>query len=182
MRPLRYSINVTLDGCVSHLAGTPNEQTHRHAATAIANNDAILLGRVTYQMMEDGWRATPAPGTRPAWMEPFAKTINATTKYVVSSTLKSVDWNAQLLHGELKTAVEMLKQQPGTGIGTGGVTLPTRLAELGLIDEYDLVVHPRVAGHGPYLLAGLTTRLDLTLVDRVELGDGIVAMQYRPRR
>lgn len=88
MRPLRYSVTVTLDGCCDHRVGFPDEELHRNAADGIARADALLLGRVTYQMMEDAWR--------------------------------QVDWNSELLRGDLKTAVEKLKQQPGKGIATGG--------------------------------------------------------------
>lgn len=114
-------------------------------------------------------------------MEPFARTIDAAKKYVVSSTLDRVDWNAELLRGDLGTAVRRLKEQPGKGLFTGGVTLPLALAEQGLIDEYELVVHPRIAGHGPTLLAGLSKYVDLKLVDELELGSGIVARRYEPR-
>jgi dihydrofolate reductase len=99
----------------------------------------------------------------------------------VSSTLERVDWNAELVRGDLGKAVQQLKRQPGSGLLTGGVTLPLALAELGLIDEYEIVVHPRLAGHGPTLFAGLSNRLDLKLVSRLELGSGAVAMRYEPR-
>ena len=115
-------------------------------------------------------------------MEPFARTISAAKKYVVSSTLERVDWNAELLRGDLGKAVEQLKQQPGKGLLTAGVTLPLALAELGLIDEFELVVHPRIAGHGPTLFAGLPKHVDLKLVSRQELSSGAVAMRYEPRR
>ena len=180
MRPLRYSINVTLDGCVDHRAGTPNEQTHRHAAETLARADALLFGRVTYQMMEAGWREPS--GDRPDWMKPFAQTINASKKYVVSSTLEQVDWNAELVRGDLGDAVRRLKEEPGDGLYTGGVSLPLALAELGLIDEYEFVVHPRIAGHGPRLFDGLSNYADLTAVGSVQLGDGIVATRYLPKR
>ena len=140
MRPLRYSINLTLDGCVDHLAGIPDEHVHRHATETLARADALLFGRVTYQMME-AWRPSPETGAMADWvqpyMEPFAHTINAAKKYVVSSTLHSVDWNSELVHGDLATAVQQLKQQSGKGLSTGGVMLPLALAELGLIDEYE---------------------------------------------
>ena len=116
------------------------------------------------------------------WMEPFARTIDAKKKYVVSSTLTQVDWNAELVRGELGEAVQRLKRQPGKGLFTGGVKLPLALAELGLIDEYEVVVHPRLVGHGPALFAGLSKQLDLKLVGRLELGSGAVALRYEPRR
>jgi dihydrofolate reductase len=115
-------------------------------------------------------------------MEPFARTINAAKKYVVSSTLDRVDWNAELVRGDLGKAVAQLKRKPGKGLLVGGVKLPLALAELGLIDEYELVVHPRLAGHGPTLFAGLSKHLDLRLVSRLELGSGAVAMRYEPKR
>lgn len=183
MRPLRYSINITLDGCCDHRAGIPDEALHHHAAEGIARADALLLGRVTYEMMETGWRwpAGVRPESMPEWTEPFARTICAAKKYVVSSTLPQVDWNAELVRGDLEEAVQRLKREPGKGLATGGVALPLALAELGLIDEYEFVVHPRVAGHGPTLFTGLSKPLDLKLVDRIELGSGKVAMRYVPK-
>ena len=174
MRPLRYSINVTLDGCCDHQVMIADDELHRHAAENIARADALLFGRVTYQMMEAAFRP-PAP-------ELFARTIDAAKKYVVSSTLARVDWNAELVRGDLGKAVQQLKREPGKGLFTGGVTLPRALAELGLIDEYEFVVHPRLTGHGPTLFAGLSKLVDLKLVGRLELGSGAVAMQYEPRR
>ena len=180
MQPLRYSINVTLDGCCDHRVMIPDEELHRNAMRKIEEADALLFGRVTYQMMEAGWRSPAAVAAMPEWTRPFARTIGAAKKYVVSSTLDRVDWNAEIVRGELGTAVQALKRRPGKGLLTGGVTLPLALAELGLIDEYEFVVHPRVAGHGPTLLSGLTKRLDLKLVSRTELGSGTVAMRYTP--
>ena len=182
MRPLRYSINVTLDGCCDHRAIVPDEELHRHAMENIARADALLLGRVTYRMMEEAWRLTTRTITMPEWTEPFARTIDAAKKYVVSSTLTQVDWNAELVRGDLGEAVRKLKQAPGKGIFTGGVKLPMALAELGLIDEYEFVVHPRIAGHGPTLFAGLSKVVDLRLVSRLEYGSGAVAMRYEPSR
>ena len=115
-------------------------------------------------------------------MESFARTINAAKKYVVSSTLERVDWNAELVPGDLGKAVQQLKREPGKGLFAGGVKLPLALTELGLIDEYEFVVHPRLAGHGPTLFAGLSKHVDLKLVSRLEFGSGAVAMQYEPRR
>jgi len=115
-------------------------------------------------------------------MEPFARTINAARKYVVSSSLERVDWNAELVRGDLGKAVLQLKRESGRGLFLGGVKLPQALAELGMIDEYEFVVHPRLAGHGPTLFAGLSKRVDLKLVSRLEFGSGAVAMRYVPRR
>jgi dihydrofolate reductase len=186
MRPLRYSINVTLDGCCDHREGVPDQELHRRAAEKIAQADALLFGRVTYEMMEAAWRPSAQTGKLPdwvePWMEPFARTIDAAKKYVVSSTLDRVDWNAELLRGDLGEAVQRLKREPGKGLFTGGVKLPQALAELGLIDEYEFVVHPRVVGHGPTLFAGLSRPIDLKLVSRLEYGSGAMAMRYEPIR
>ena len=181
MRPLRYSIHVTLDGCCDHRAIPADEDLHRHAMESIAQADALLFGRVTYEMMEETWRLSTRTVTMPDWTEPFARTIDAAKKYVVSSTLNRVDWNAELVKGDLGKAVQALKQEPGNALFTGGVTLPLALAELGLIDEYEFIVHPRVAGHGPTPLAGLSEHVDLRLVSRLEFGSGAVAMRYERR-
>jgi dihydrofolate reductase len=181
MRPLRYFINVTLDGCCDHRAIPADEELHRHAVGSLERADALLFGRVIYEMMEAAWRPAAPADARPDWTEPFARTIGAKKKYVVSRTLDSVDWNAELVRGDLEDAVLELKRMPGNGLFVSGLTLPLELAELGLIDEYELVVHPRLAGHGPRLFAGLSRRLDLRLVSRQEFASGAVALRYEPR-
>jgi dihydrofolate reductase len=158
-----------------------DEELHRHAVENLERADALLFGRVTYEMMEAAFRPTAQAEARPEWMDPFARTIDAAKKYVVSRTLDRVDWNAELVRGDLETAVRQLKQEPGKGLFTGGVTLPMALAELGLIDEYEFVVHPRLAGHGRTLFAGLSKHVDLKLVSRLEFRSGAVAMRYEPR-
>ncbi|WP_243076682.1 dihydrofolate reductase family protein [Microbacterium sp. SS28] len=186
MRTLRYSINVTLDGCVHHEAGlAPNEESMRYWTAEMERSDALLYGRATYQMMESAWRR-PGTDTWPDWMReweiPFAEAIDRTKKYVVSSTLSEVDWNAELVRGDLGQAVQQLKRQPGGDLSVGGVTLPLALADLGLIDEYVFVVQPILAGHGPTMLAGLRERIQLKLVDRREFRSGAAALRYRPTR
>jgi dihydrofolate reductase len=185
MRPLRYSINVTLDGCCDHRVMIADEELHRHAANNIAQSDGLIFGRVTYEMMEAAWRPVARTGEKPDWMpdwmEPFARTIDAARKYVVTSTLERVDWNAEIVSGaRLSEAVRRLKEQPGRGLFVGGLQLARALAELGLIDEYEFIVHPRLAGHGPTLFAGLSKQVDLKLVSRVEFRSGAVAMRYEP--
>jgi dihydrofolate reductase len=182
MRPLRFAINVTLDGCCDHRVMLADEDLHRHAVENLEEADALLFGRVTYEMMEAAWRPPAPTGARPDWMEPFARTIDAAKKYVVSSTLERVDWNAELVRGDLGKAVQQLKQEPGKGLFAAGVKLALALAELGLVDEYEFVVHPRLAGHGPTLFAGLSKHVDLRLVSRLEFSSGAVAMRYEPRR
>jgi dihydrofolate reductase len=186
MRPLRYSINVTLDGCCHHEAGLPpDEESMRYWTSQMEQADALLFGRVTYEMMEAAWRR-PTEGTWPDWMGegdiPFAEAIDGAKKYVVSSTLSGVDWNAELVQGDVAQAVRRLKEEPGERLWVGGVTLPLALADAGLIDEYEFVVQPVLAGHGPTLLAGLRERIQLELVDRREFRSGAVAVRYRPVR
>jgi dihydrofolate reductase len=181
MRPLRYSINVTLDGCCDHRAGVTDEELHRYWAENLAQADALLFGRVTYEMMEEAWRLSTRTVAMPDWTEPFARTIDAAKKYVVSNTLDRVDWNAELVRGDLGTAVQQLKRESGKGLLVGGVKLPLALAELGLIDEYEFVVQPRLAGHGPTLFAGLAKHLDLQLVSRLEFASGAMALRYEPK-
>ena len=182
MRPLRYSINVTLDGCCDHRAIPPDEDSHRYATELLEQADALIFGRVVYEMMESAFRPSAQSEAMPDPAAPFGRMIDAAKKYVVSSTLDRVDWNAELLHGDLGTAVQELKQEPGNGLYVGGLKLPLALAELGLIDEYVFVVHPWVVGHGPKLFAGLSRPVDLKLVSRQEFGSGAVAMRYEPRR
>src|SRR4029453_1460206 len=164
MRPLRYSINVTLDGCCDHRVGIADEELHRHAMENIAQADALLFGRVTYEMMEAAWRLATRTVVMPDWTEPFARTIDAAKKYVVSSTLARADWNGGVGRGTVGEAVQQLKRESGKGLFVGGVKLPLALAELGLIDEYEFVVQPRLVGHGPTLFAGLSKHVDLKLV------------------
>jgi dihydrofolate reductase len=186
VRPLRYSINVTLDGCCDHQAVIPDEELHRHAAKNLAQADALLFGRVTYEMMEAAWRLPAQTGVRPDWMPPwmlpFARTIDAAKKYVVSGTLDQVDWNAELLLGDLGEAVQQLKQGSGGSLFVGGTKLAQALTELGLIDEYEFIVHPRLAGHGPTLFSGLSKPVDLKLISRVEFGSGAMVLRYEPTR
>jgi dihydrofolate reductase len=186
MRPLRYSINVTLDGCCHHEAGLPpDEESMRYWTAEMERADALLFGRVTYEMMESAWRK-PASGSWPGWVDgwqiPFAEAIDGAKKYVVSSTLSAVDWNAELVRGDLGQAVQRLKQESGRGLWVGGVTLPLALADLRLIDEYEFLVQPVLAGHGPRLLAGLRERIQLELVGRHEFRSGATALRYRPAR
>jgi len=157
----------------------------RYWTDEMARADALLLGRTTYEMMESAWRR-PASGTWPDWMGesevPFAEAMDGARKHVVSSTLPEVDWNAELLTGDLGPAVQRLKEEPGDGLWVGGVTLPRALADLDLIDEYEFLVQPVIAGHGPTLLAGLRGRIGLELVDRHDFPSGAIALRYRPVR
>ncbi len=184
MPPLRYSINVSLDGCVDHAAAfsiTP--ETHQHATDWLADHDVALFGRVTYQLME-AWRPDEqgrlGDWVEP-WMESFAQVVGDVRKVVVSSTLEASGWSTEVVPGDdLVAVVRRLKEEGGRGIALGGVTLPLALARLGLIDEYQLVVHPVVVGHGPYLFEGLADAVRLVETGHDELPGGVVARRFVP--
>ena len=182
---LRYSINVTLDGCCHHEAGLPpDEESMAYWAAEMERADALLLGRVTYEMMQSAWRRPTSAGW-PDWMRewevPFADAIDRAPKHVVSTTLAEVDWNAELVSGDLTEAVQRLKDRT-ENLWVGGVTLPVALANLGLVDEYEFVVQPVVAGHGPRLLEGLHEHVQLEPLGRLEFGSGATVMRYRSPR
>ncbi|MDP3739627.1 MAG: dihydrofolate reductase family protein [Hyphomonadaceae bacterium] len=187
MRPLRYSINITLDGCADHRAGVPDEELHAYSAETIARADALIFGRVMYGLMEAGWREPSESGVRPdgmaEWMMPFARAIGGKKKYVVSSTFESTGWNAEPIRpADLEATVRRLKDEPGNGLYTAGVTLPRALAELGLIDEYEFWVQPRIAGHGPTPFVGLPRHIELKFTGHRGFASGAVALRYEPRR
>jgi dihydrofolate reductase len=182
MRPLRYSINVSLDGCVDHAADgfLVDAESHDHAAAGLLDVDAIILGRTTYELMEY-WK-NPRPDL-PDELQPFAAAMNATKKYLLSATREpDADWNAEALEGDPVAAVRALKQQGGRALAVGGVRLPRVLAEAGLIDEFEFVVHPVVVGHGPYLLDGLSHALGLEPAGVTVFASGVRAERFVARR
>lgn len=180
-QPLRYGINVTLDGCVHHEAGLPPDaESMAFWTDELRRSDTLLYGRVTFEMMRAAWRR-PESGTWPDWMDAsevaFAEVMHPMRKVVASTTLNAADWNTELLQGDVLDAVRRLKEQPGRGISLGGVRLPAALAAAGLIDEYTFVVHPVIAGRGPRLLDG--GELQLELVERREFRSGVTVQRYR---
>jgi dihydrofolate reductase len=178
MRRLLYSINVSLDGCVDHAAPAfgQYEDVHMHAARTVSDADALIFGRTTYELMEF-WRS---PGDLPHWTLPFADAIGPRKKYLVSGTRTAEDWNTENLRGDPVEAVRALKQTPGGHLLVGGVRLPLALADAGLIDEFEFVVHPVVAGRGPALFAGLEKPLRLEPAGETEFASGVVARRYVP--
>jgi len=185
MARLQYSINVTLDGCCDHRAGIADPEMHQFWADVVTRANALLYGRVTYQMMEGAWRPMAESGVVPEdmadWVLPFARSIHAARKYVASTTLQQVDWNARLIEGDLKAAIEQLKRDEHGIISLGGVNLAGQIAAMGLIDDYILVVHPRIAGHGPTLFSGLPSYIDLTLTSQRTFASGALALTYEAR-
>lgn len=181
-QPLRYGINVTLDGCVHHEAGLPPDaESMAFWTDELRRSETLLYGRVTFEMMRAAWRR-PESGTWPDWMDAsevaFAEVMDPIRKVVASTTLDVAEWNAELLRGDVVDAVRRLKEQPGRGISLGGVRLPAALAAAGLIDEYTFVVHPVIAGRGPRLLDGV--ELQLQLMERREFRSGVTVQRYRP--
>ena len=183
-QPLRYAINVTLDGCVHHEAGLPPDaESMAFWTDELRRSDTLLYGRVTYELMEGAWRR-PQSGEWPEWMDAsevaFSEVMDPMRKVVASGTLNSVDWNAELVRDDVVEAVRRLKEEPGRGIALGGVTLPGALAAEGLIDEFTFVVHPVIAGRGPRLLEGVREQMNLELVERRDFRSGAIAQRYRP--
>ncbi|MBL8954635.1 MAG: dihydrofolate reductase family protein [Myxococcaceae bacterium] len=179
---LTFSINVTLDGCVDHREGVVDDETHTFFTRMLEESGAMLWGRVTYEMMEGYWPAVARGEEKapPALVE-WATVLDAKPKYVVSSTRRSFPWaNSHLLTGELRTAVQELKDATPAGVLVGSGKLATELDRLDLIDEYKFLVHPRIAGHGPKLYeGGLPSTRKLELVSAKPLKCGAVAMHYR---
>lgn len=180
---LTFSINLTLDGCVDHQEGIADDETHAFFTRLMDAHGAMLWGRVTYEMMEGYWPAVargdvPAP---PALREWAAK-LQAKPKYVVSSTRTDFPWSNShaIASGDLHAGVQQLKDATPNGVLLGSGKLATALDRLGLIDEYQLLVHPRIACHGPTLYAdGLPGTRRLELISATPLRCGAVAMHYR---
>ncbi|WP_436536759.1 dihydrofolate reductase family protein [Actinoplanes sp. HUAS TT8] len=179
---LTFSLNVTLDGCVDHQEGIADDETHAYFTRLLDENGAMLWGRVTYEMMEGYWPAVARGDVQaPPAIHEWAVKLQAKPKYVVSSTRTDLTWaNSHHLGGDLRADVQTLKDATPAGVLLGSGTLATELDRLDLIDEYRLLVHPRIAGHGPTLYQGglpATRRLDL--ISAQPLRNGVVAMHYR---
>lgn len=182
MRLLTFAINVTLDGCCDHRAGIPDDEMLRYWTRLMDAAGAMLFGRTTYEMMEDAWpRVARDPKAKPADRS-WAKKLEAKPKYVVSTKRRDFPWNnTHHVTGDLTRAVKGLKKATPRGVLVGSPKLSAALERLNLIDEYRVVVHPVVAGHGPYLFSGLKPSSHLKLVATTRLKSGIVALHYRRR-
>ena len=182
---LTFGLNVTLDGCVDHREGIADDETHAFFTRLMDEGGAMLWGRVTYEMMEGFWPAV-ARGEHevPPAIREWAVKLDAKPKYVVSSTRKDFPWtNSHHLAGDLRTAVQELKHATPSGVLLGSGKLATALDRLDLIDEYRLLVHPRIAGHGPTLYeGGLSGTRGLDLISAEPMRNGAVAMHYRRAR
>jgi len=182
---LTFSINVTLDGCVGHKDGIADDETHAFFTRLMDEGGAMLWGRVTYEMMESYWPAVACGDVKASVaVREWAGKLEAKSKYVVSTTRKDFPWtNSHHLGGDLRTAVQELKDATPAGVLLGSGKLATELDRLDLIDEYKFLVHPRIAGHGPTLYqSGLPRTRRLELVSVKPLHNGAVAMHYRRER
>ena len=179
---LTFSINVTLDGCVDHREGIADDETHAHYTRLMDEHGAMLWGRTTYEMMEVYWPlvARGEVEAPPALVE-WAVKLDAKPKYVVSSSRTHFPWtNSHHVAGDLRTAIEQLKDATPAGVLLGSGKLATELDRLGLIDEYRFLVHPMIAGHGPTLFAGgLPVTRRLKLIAATPLRNGALAVHYR---
>ena len=182
---LTFSLNVTLDGCVDHQEGIADDETHAFFTRLLDESGAMLWGRVTYEMMERYWPAVARGEVEaPAAVRAWAVKLEAKPKYVVSSTRKDFPWNnSHHVAGDLRAGVQRLKDATPGGVLLGSGKLAAELDRLDLIDEYKLLVHPRIAGHGPTLYqAGLPATRHLELILARPLRNGAVWMHYRRAR
>ncbi|WP_341940762.1 dihydrofolate reductase family protein [Microbacterium sp. LWH10-1.2] len=179
---LTFSLNITLDGCVDHREGIADDETHAYFTHLMDEGGAMLWGRTTYEMMESYWPAV-ARGEEdaPPALREWAIKLDAKPKYVVSSTRSDFPWaNSHHLTGDLRTAVQELKDATPDGVLLGSGALATQLDRLDLIDEYVFLLHPLIAGHGPTLFQdGLPQTRQLELISAQPLSNGSVAMRYR---
>lgn len=179
---LTFGLNVTLDGCIDHREGVADDEMHRYWTRVMDAAGAMLFGRVTYELMENYWPQVARDPKSKAADRDWAKKLDAKPKYVVSTTRRDFPWsNTHHVEGNLTRAVKALKKATPRGVLVGSPRLSSALQRLGLIDEYLFVVHPVVAGHGPYLFSGLQPSLRLKFVASTRLKSGIVALHYRRR-
>ncbi len=180
---LTFALNVTLDGCIDHRAGIADEELHDHFTELMDAAGAMLFGRTTYEMMEEAWPAVARAENAPRATREWARKLEAKRKYVVSSSRSEFPWNNTFrVEGDLKEAIQQLKEQTPRGVLVGSHGLSAALEQMGLIDDYRLVVHPVIAGHGPRLFEGLEGSRRLELISTFRLKSGAMAMHYRRRR
>jgi dihydrofolate reductase len=181
MRKLIAAINMTLDGFCDHTAGIADEELHQHYSELLSNADAIIYGRITYQLMESYWPSVVKNPTGNKPMDEFAVIIQNIPKIVFSHTLNNVDWkNVKLAKGGVKEEVLELKQQPGKDILVGSPSLIITLMKLNLIDEYQLCVHPVIVGRGLPLFKNINDRTILKLLKTKTFSSGSITLYYEP--
>ena len=183
MRKLIAAINITLDGFCDHTAMIADEEIHQHYNELLSNADTLIYGRITYQLMESYWPSVVKNPTGNKPTDDFAVLIDNIQKIVYSRTLKTVDWkNTTLKHEINKEEIFELKQQPGKDIYVGSPSLIVALAQLELIDEYQVGVQPTVLGSGLTLFKNVKDRINLKLLKTKTFGCGVVALYYEPTK
>jgi dihydrofolate reductase len=177
---LTFALNVTLDGCIDHREGIADDELHDYFTDLMDSAGAMLFGRTTYELMESAWPAIARDETAPRASRDWALKLEAKTKYVVSSSRRDFPWvNTIRVTGDLRESVQRLKDNTPRGVLVGSPMLSAGLEQLGLIDEYRIVVHPVIAGHGPTLFQGLDRSRHLELISTHRLKSGVMAMHYR---
>jgi dihydrofolate reductase len=177
---LTFALNVTLDGCCDHREGLADDELHDYFTQLMDETGAMLFGRTTYELMESAWPAVALDEKAPRAMREWAVKLEAKPKYVVSASRRDFPWNNTFrIEGNLPEAVRQLKDKTPRGVLVGSPTLSAALERLGLIDEYRLVVHPLLAGHGPTLFDGLERPRRLELLSTKRLTSGVMALHYR---
>lgn len=180
MRKLIAGINMTLDGFCDHTAIIPDEEIHQHYAELLDKADVVLYGRITYQLMQY-WQTLLKNPSGEKSMDDFAIAIDKIPKIVFSHTLKNTEWDsAKLSNKSLEEMVLELKQKPGRNILVGCRSLIIQLMKLNLIDEYQLCVHPVVAGSGLPLFENINDRISLKLIKTKTFSGGAVTLYYEP--
>ncbi len=177
---LTFALNVTLDGCSDHREMIADDEMLDYFTRLIAPAGGLLYGRTTYELMEDAWPAVARDENAPRAMRDWARKLEAKPKYVVSASRRDFPWNNTFrVEGDLNDAVRQLKESTPQGLLVGSPTLSAALERLGLIDEYRLVIHPVLAGHGPTLFQGLDRARRLELLSTNRLSSGVLTLHYR---
>jgi dihydrofolate reductase len=177
---LTFALNVTLDGCHDHREMIADDELLDYFTQLIGGAGALLYGRTTYELMEDTWPAVARDEKAPRAAREWARTLEAMPKYVVSASRRDFPWNNTFrVEGELHDAVRQLKEKTPRGLLVGSPMLSAALERQGLIDEYRIVVHPVLAGHGPTLFQGLERSRRLEVVSTNHLKSGVMALHCR---
>jgi len=180
MRNVIFAINITLDGCCDHTKVIADEETHEYFTHLLRDVDLLVFGRKTYQLMVPFWPDVARNQSETKAMNEFARVFDSINKIVFSQSLDSTEGNTRIARTKLQDEILRLKQEQGKNILIGGVSVPSQLIELGVVDECRFVVSPIVAGEGRRLLEGvsLPEKLELKLVESKVFKSGCVALRY----
>jgi dihydrofolate reductase len=185
MRKVVWSTPISLDGFVEGPNGLDwviaDAELHELATAEEQAADLMLFGRVTYQLFVDYWPTAAADPANPPYVIDYANAINRAElkKIVYSKTLDKVGWNAQLVRELIPGDIAAMKAQPGKDIIVAGPTLGSTLAQWGLVDVFELLVHPVVLGSGKRMFQDIQRRLDLKLAKSWTFQSGVVVLNYR---